>query len=349
MTTKQSRGRNFQYSYHIAKPAPGGPGFRNPVDMVFYENMIFAISRGTEGEPCGRVGKFTKDERFVGQFATYGTGDGQFIWPTALAVDEQGLVYMADEWLNRVSVYDGNGEWEGEILETSDKFKPNYLRHWGKSGSELGELDGPAGMVFDQDHNLYITENQNHRVSKFTKDGEFLFAFGNQGSGEGEFMNPWGINIDSNGDIYVADWGNGRVQKFSPDGSFIMSFGSYGQGQGELDRPGGVAVDKDGDVFITDWWGNKVEVFDPEGKHLITLNGDATGLSKWGQEVADANLAGSGGQGAVAIEDPELSAKIEEGNKSFGRPKAIRIDEDGLIGILEEGKSRIQFYYKNMS
>ena len=45
---------------------------------------------------------------------------------------------------------------------------------WGTKGSGDGEIDGPSGLVFDSDDNLYLSDHMNNRVQKFTKDGEFF-------------------------------------------------------------------------------------------------------------------------------------------------------------------------------
>ena len=90
---------------------------------------------------------------------------------------------------------------------------------WGTAGSGDGEFNGPSGIAIDQQDVLYIVDSRNHRVQKFTKDGEFLATWGSLGSAEGQFNAPWGITIDQQGDVYVADHKNHRVQKFTPDGA----------------------------------------------------------------------------------------------------------------------------------
>ena len=78
----------------------------------------------------------------------------------------------------------------------------------------------------------------------------------------------------------MADWGNSRVQKFSAAGKFISEIGHCGSGQGELNHPSAVAVDKDGDIYIADWGNNRVVVYEEDGTFLVSINGDATNLSR---------------------------------------------------------------------
>ena len=150
-------------------------------------------------------------------------------------------------------------------------------------------MNGPSGLVFDPDDNLYVVDSLNHRVQKFTKDGKSLGAFGSQGSGEGQLDMPWGICTDREGDVYVADWQNNRVQKFSPNGQFLRQFGGSDVRVGDLDHPSGVAVDSDGDVYVTDWANHRVQVYGPDGSFIATLVGDAQDPSPWTQTYIDAN------------------------------------------------------------
>ena len=54
------------------------------------------------------------------------------MWPTSIAVDSKDNVYVADEWLNRITIFNKDGE---------------FVSKWGKAGSGDGELDRPAGIA----------------------------------------------------------------------------------------------------------------------------------------------------------------------------------------------------------
>jgi DNA-binding beta-propeller fold protein YncE len=70
---------------------------------------------------------------------------------------------------------------------------------------------------------VYVADHLNHRVQKFTPDGEFLAEFGSYGDGRGQLSHPTDVAVDPDGDVYVCDWANDRVQAFGPDGRFITS------------------------------------------------------------------------------------------------------------------------------
>ena len=177
MLTTVAAGRVFDYNYCIGMYASAGLGFDSPYDFALgSKGHLYVINRGAE-EVGLRVTRCTLDHELLGQFGSYGSGDGQFIWPHSLDLDSAENVYVSDDYLNRISVWDKEGA---------------LLSHWGQAGNGDGELSGPSGIVFDPDDNLYVVDSQNSRVQKFTKEGKFLGKWGSHGDGDGEFNLPWG-------------------------------------------------------------------------------------------------------------------------------------------------------------
>ena len=138
----------LQYDHTIGRAEFSGPGFRNPVGHGSRRRwtpctwLAAPTSTGPDGK---RITICTVDEDYIGEFARgvteIGEGeassaDGAIIWPTAIALDSVGNVYVADEALNRISIYTKDGE---------------YLNKWERPGSGDGEWDKPSGLAFDQD------------------------------------------------------------------------------------------------------------------------------------------------------------------------------------------------------
>ena len=131
-------------------------------------------------------------------------------------------------------------------------------------------------MAFDNHGNLVVVDSQNHRVQRFTPEGEFLGGFGSFGSQPGQFNLPLGVHVDEIGYVYVAVWGNNRLQKLDSDGEPVMVIGKDGAGDGEFSRPMGVAVDAHGDIYVADWGNNRVQTFNQNGHYIWKFLGDAT-------------------------------------------------------------------------
>jgi DNA-binding beta-propeller fold protein YncE len=338
MLTTLAAGRVFDFSHVVGRGGGSGMGFSRAVALALGEgDTVYVLNRGAEQikdmpwnrtQVGTRVGKFTigpvpGDEEFVADISRPGDGPGQLIWPAGLALDRQENVYVTDEWLNRVSVFDKDG---------------NFLRDWGMSGSDDGEFNGPSGIAIDPQDVLYIVDSRNHRVQKFTKEGRFLSTWGSLGSGKGQLNAPWGITLDQQGNVYVADHKNHRVQKFTPDGQFLMQFGSYGTGKRQLNHPSDVAVDPEGDVYVCDWANHRVQVFDSDGKIVTSLVGDAQELSKW----AKMTLAAS----PDAMKRRREVRSLER-EWRFSFPTAVVFDDhyDRLI-VSDTQRNRLQIYNK---
>lgn len=321
MLTTVAAGRVFDYSFCLGMYGMSGQGFWTPQDFALADDgLVYVINRGAE-ELGQRISKVTLDHQFLGQYGSFGRGDGQFVWPRSIALDRAGNVYACDDHLNRISVFGPDDA---------------FLSSWGESGSGEGQLSGPSGLAFDPDDNLVVVDGMNHRVQRFTKDGTFLSGFGRHGDGDGEFNLPWGLCVDDAGNIFVADWKNNRVQKFDADGNFRLKLEVSASGVGDLHGPTGVAVDSEGDIYVTDWGNHRVQVYASDGRFIATLVGDAQDPSPWTQTYIDANPDIIKARRRVNLE-PEWR---------FRRPVAVKVDKQDRIFVLEAARHRIQVYDK---
>lgn len=346
MKTTTVAGRTWHYSHclgrltaeHNESKWGRTGGYCYPMDVAAAsDGILFVISRGfgyardeKEHDTYMRVGKTTIDEDHIGDFAR-----GGFTWPVAIAIAGDGMVYCSDEHENTISLFDP----DSVVTYPEAGPGPNDREGWGVKGSEEGQLNGPSGLAFDANDDLYVTDSLNNRVQKFSKGGDFILAFGRYGTGDGEFNRPWGITVDGEGAVYVVDWGNHRVKKFSADGTYLMSFGGPGEGANSLSNPAGVAVDSDGDVYVTDWGNRRVQIYEPDGSVLAALYGDADKLSRAGEY----NLARDPDSvKRLARRDSDVMSYLAR----FGRPVGIDIDEQDRI-IITDGRGRLQIYRKD--
>lgn len=158
----------------------------------------YFISSYGDFDQIHQLGPDRKFRKFVGK---KGSGPGEFRVPRKLAVDGQGLLYVADACNHRIQVFDTSAG------------KARLVRAWGEEGFAPGQLRFPYDVLHDGQH-VYVCEFGNHRVQKFTPEGVFIGWWGVNGGGEGELRQPWGIARDSRGRMYVLDSYNHRVQRF---------------------------------------------------------------------------------------------------------------------------------------
>ena len=209
------------------------------------------------------------------KFGEQGNGEGQFAYPTGVAVTSaSSFVIVADCYNHRVQVL--------RLVVGADGISAHleFVRSLGSGqGSAEGKLKHSVGLALlqsngGQQETVLVTEPGNHRVSQFALDGTFVGIFagtGKKGSGNGEFEFPQGITVlGSSGEVAVADRDNHRVQIFDSEGKYKRQFGTEGkEADGQLYNPAGIASDAHGNLLAVDFT-NRLQVFSPEGKHLCT-------------------------------------------------------------------------------
>ena len=322
-----------------------GRGFANPYDLaVSSDGRIFVLNRCDPARATGiRIGVCNLEEDYLFEFGDgAGNGDTQFRWPVAMAFDSQEHLYVTDEQNQRVTVFDRDGQ---------------FLRKWGTPGRGDGEFNGPAGVAAGpgpscESHGpIYVVDQHNARVQKFTSDGDYVGQWGSFGSGPGQFNLPWGAATDAVGNVYVADWRNDRIQKFTAEGEFLAAFGAPGYGEGQFQRPTQVVVDDEGYIYVSDWGNERVQILDSEGRFQVLLRGEAT-VSKWAQEYFDVNPEEAAERYQSNLTPPlpphlntpyHISSQTEP---YFWGPVAVSLDREGRLYVVETNRHRFQVYQK---
>ena len=317
---------------------PIGRGFNYPYDTAFSaDGRVFVMNRMGGLNPRGiRIQICTFDEDWLGEFSTGpGDGDDQFRVPVCMAFDAHDNLYVTDEALNEVKVFDSKG---------------NFLRKWGTDIDGVGSLAGPAGVAHGAGDSVFVVEQYANRVHKLTPDGESILTWGESGSAPGQFNLPWGATVDDGGDVYIADWRNDRIQKFTTDGEFIAAYGGPGDGEGQFHRPSSVAVTRDGLICVADWGNERVQVLDPDGEFHQMLSGEAT-LSKWAAEWLEVNQDELGARNRSDLLVKELPKHLQTPFHSasqtepvFWGPVSVKLDANDRLYITEHSRHRIQIY-----
>jgi DNA-binding beta-propeller fold protein YncE len=249
---------------------------------------------------------------------------------SGVAVDARGQLYLFQRTPRPLLIFDREG---------------HFLRAWGE-----GLFTSPHGCRIDPQGNLWLTDNGDHRVMKFTTNGKLLATFGVKGEpGEDErhFNRPADVAFAPSGDVYVADgYGNSRVVRLSREGKFLGAWGRKGTGEGEFNLPHSVAVDAKGRVYVGDRENARIQVFTPEGK--FTSQWRNTGHPYGLFLTRDQRLyVADGAANTVSIFDLEGHRLAQWGSKGsgpgqFDTAHMICVDPHGAVYVTEINGKRLQ-------
>ena len=158
------------------------------------EKLLYVVD--TAGH---RVDVFDLSGRKTGSFGKRGSREGEFNYPTHIAVDAAGAIYIMDSLNFRVQIFDKSGK---------------FLSKFGGTGTGIHDFIKPKGIAVDSQGHVWVSDSMRNSIQVFDRDGKLLLIFGKMGIGPGEFNLPAGLFIDEKNKLYVADTYNYRVQTF---------------------------------------------------------------------------------------------------------------------------------------
>jgi hypothetical protein len=129
----------------------------------------------------------------------HGSGEGEFNYPTDLAVDSAGRLYVLDAFNFRVQRFDANGR---------------FLDAFGSAGDAVGHFSRPKGLAVGSDGVIYVVDAAFGNIQLFDSHFALLMVVGSYGNSVGQFDLPAGIAISCDQRIFVADGMNARIQVF---------------------------------------------------------------------------------------------------------------------------------------
>ena len=197
-------------------------------------------------------------------------GDGgaavaaQLNFPTGVAPDGAGNLYIADRNNNRIRKVDAAGAITTVAGDGTQGFG-------GDGGAAVAaQLNLPTVVAPDGSGNLYVADRNNNRIRKVdaagvitTVAGDGAFGYGGDGGAAvaAQLNRPTVVAPDGAGNLYVADWYNHRIRKVDAAGAIITvagdgTLGYNGDGgvstKAQLNYPTGVAPDDLGNLYIAD-------------------------------------------------------------------------------------------------
>lgn len=238
----------------------------------------------------------------------------RFSSPSAIAVDSDGSLYVADtgnHTIRKISVVGNVSTLAGTA---------------GLAGSANGagataRFDRPSGIAVDSAGNVYVSDTYNHTIRKITSTGVVTTLAGTAGlfgqvDGSGSavrFNFPGALAVDTSLNVYVADQDR-VIRKITPNGVVTTLAGSSTKGSTDgtgtsarFDQPAGLALDVAGNLLVADSNNSTIRQITPAG--VVTTIGGSAG------QIGSIN-----GPGSIA---------------RFNRPFGIAVDTTGTLYIAD--------------
>jgi DNA-binding beta-propeller fold protein YncE len=235
----------------------------------------------------------------VGGWGSYGYEDGQFMNPRGIAVDTDGIIYVADTGNYRIQRFRGDGEhvdtgYFGMVGDGSpqdlaiDDLGNVYIARehgiymYDREGIFVRPFRGSSGFTYeavvdsltvDKDGYVYGVAQGSRVHIWHRRDGLYVGRLGEENGGVPlDFNQPWHVAVNNDsGHLYVVERGTHRVRKLTLSGIEVASWGSFGTEEGEFNNPGYIAIDRDWDVYVADFFygsTRRIQKFSANGTYL---------------------------------------------------------------------------------
>ena len=221
-----------------------------------------------------------------------GKANNELYDPTGLALDEPNqLIYIADCYNSRIQVVSfagkflkrfGQGilkqpwgiavtednvfvtDWILHALLQFSKKDYKLVRRTGTKGRGEGQLNYPEGLCIDYNGDVYVADSNNHRVSVFSKDLNFLKHLFTQ-----QLWNPHDVKVTPNS-VVVLDRSPNCIHFFSRSGALLRSCVTEREDRMVYD-PSFFCLDPAGNILITDFIRHNIKILSPSGQLMHTI------------------------------------------------------------------------------
>ena len=182
-------------------PPPGsgaeGENFNRPTDVAWDSTGNIYVA---DGYGNSRVAKYDRNGKWIKNWGSTGTGEGQFRVVHGIQIDAANNVYVADRDNRRIQVFDTEGTFKTQFR--------NVGSPWA-----ICITPGRRQFLYVSNSNPPNNLDYDGEILKMTLDGRIVGKFGRAGKLLKEFGTVNAIDCRTENELYVGELGNWRVQK----------------------------------------------------------------------------------------------------------------------------------------
>jgi sugar lactone lactonase YvrE len=299
--------------------------------MIHYRTILLLVCAPVFGQ------QYT-----ISTIAGAGTAGAFLNYPTSVAVDQEGDVYVADwsGFIRKIWVKDG---------ATTIVAGTGVLGFGGDGGQATNAMFGKGiSIALDAVGNLYFADADNNRIRRIDASTRIITTVAGTGaavdSGDGGpgvdagVSRPTGVTVDAGGNLYFSSWS--RVRKLSANSRIIETVA--GQSTTSFGGDGGPAVDalfwdpvpsainRRGDIYIADYENSRIRLVTASTGIVTTLVGSGACVTAPAAFNVAVCQGGFGGDGGPAT------------NATLNHAATMALDADGNLYIADTINHRIR-------
>lgn len=182
---------------------------------------------------------------YLGEWGTRGDGPGQLSWPSGIAVDAIGNVYVVEGFNRFVHKFTFKGE---PLLSFQDD-----------------GIKNPGGIAVDSGGAIYVAAYSGKQIIVFLPDGDRFRVIRSRSV---PFEGISSLCVDTGGNIFASESEGHRLRKLDPTGRQIAVWGRKATRESEIGRLGPAALGPDGAFYVYDYDNSKILAFSADLEFL---------------------------------------------------------------------------------
>ncbi|MBI4522597.1 MAG: NHL repeat-containing protein [Deltaproteobacteria bacterium] len=168
--------------------------------------------------------------------------------PTALALDHEGNIYIADQTSRMIQVYDSTHR---------------LIREFGRKTDGVSYFNTVQAITVDADRLVYVADaTTTPCIQVFSPAGKFLRGWGAHDAGPHNFSLPAGLAIDGEGRVIVVDTMRHTITVFTKEGTYLSRHGGMGRQPGAVSYPTDIATNGKEKIYVVERLGSRLQVLE---------------------------------------------------------------------------------------